>query len=177
MPTVSPYIISREYYNFLEEENLFDFKEEIDEILAKYRNVRGGLIPVLQQVQEKFGYLSAAVLDYISIGLNIPSSDVFGVVSFYSFFTMVPRGEFIIKVCLGTACYVQGASKIIYNIENELKIKVGETTEDRKFTLQEVRCLGACGLAPVIMVNEDTHGLVKADKVMKLLNNYAKGSD
>jgi NADH-quinone oxidoreductase E subunit len=177
MPTVSPYIISRDYYNFLEEENLFDFKEEIDEILAKYRNVRGGLIPVLQQVQEKLGYLSASVLDYISIGLNIPSSDVFGVVSFYSFFTMVPRGEFIIKVCLGTACYVQGASKIIYNIENELKIKVGETTEDRKFTLQEVRCLGACGLAPVIMVNEDTHGMVKADKVMNLLNNYAKESD
>lgn len=177
MPTVSPYIISREYYNFLEKEDLFDFKEEIDEILARYRKVRGGLIPVLQQVQEKFGYLSPTVLDYISMGLNIPSSDVFGVVSFYSFFTMVPRGEFIIKVCLGTACYVQGSSKIIYNIENELKIKVGQTTEDRKFTLQEVRCLGACGLAPVIMINEDTHGMVKADKIMNLLENYAKGSD
>lgn len=177
MPTVSPYIISREYFDFLEKEDLFDFKEEINEILARYRNVRGGLIPVLQQVQEKLGYLSPAVLDYIAIGLNIPSSDVFGVVSFYSFFTMVPRGKFIIKVCLGTACYVQGASKIIQNIENELKIKVNQTTEDRLFTLQEVRCLGACGLAPVIMVNEDTHGMVKADKVMKLLESYAKGSD
>jgi NADH:ubiquinone oxidoreductase subunit E len=177
MPTVSPYTISREYYKVLENENLFDLKEEMDEILAQYRNVRGGLIPVLQQAQEKFGYLSPTVLDYISVKLNIPSSDIFGVVSFYSFFTMVPRGKFIIKVCLGTACYVQGSSKIIFNIENGLNIKVGQTTEDRMFTLQEVRCLGACGLAPVIMVNEDTYGMVKPDKVMDLLNKYAKGSD
>jgi len=177
MPVESPYVITRDFDSFLDKENLVDCREEVDDILDRYRNVRGGLIPVLQQVQEKLGFLAPSVLDYISLGLNVPSSDIFGVVSFYSFFTMVPRGKYIIKVCLGTACYVQGASKIISNIERGLNVEVGKTTEDRLFTLQEVRCLGACGLAPVIMINEDTHGMVKPDKIMKMLDEYANKTD
>jgi NADH:ubiquinone oxidoreductase subunit E len=172
MPTLTQYNIKEEYLKFLNEEGLQDKKEKVDEILAKFRGQGGGLIPVLQQVQETIGYLPAVVQDYIALGLGVPSCNVFGVVSFYSFFSMTPKGKHVIKVCLGTACYVKGANKIIENIERGLNIKLGETTEDKNFTLEGVRCLGACGLAPVVVVGEDTLGLVDPTKVMKLLENY-----
>jgi NADH:ubiquinone oxidoreductase subunit E len=105
-------------------------------------------------------------------GLNISTSHVYGVVSFYSFFTMVPRGRHTIRLCLGTACYVRGAPEIQAKIEQELGIGVGETTPDRRFTLEAVRCLGACGLAPVMMVNEDTHGALEPGTVLQILEQY-----
>ena len=110
--------------------------------------------------------------EYIALGLNIPASDVFGVVSFYSFFTTKPRGEYVIKVCLGTACYVQGGEKIVDKFKEGLNVEEGGTTEDKKFTLEVVRCIGACGLAPVLMVNDDTHGKIKPDKTMKIADKY-----
>ncbi|MBN2077869.1 MAG: NAD(P)H-dependent oxidoreductase subunit E [Spirochaetes bacterium] len=147
-------------------------RDRIDSILVENRGRRGGLIPVLQQVQEQIRYLPPVVQDYIALGLGIPSSDVYGVVSFYSFFTMKPRGRHLVRVCLGTACYVNGAQKIIEKIESGMGLAMGGTTEDRRFTLQGVRCLGACGLAPVVMIDDDTLGQVEPGKILKLMEKY-----
>ncbi|MDY6933881.1 MAG: NAD(P)H-dependent oxidoreductase subunit E [Spirochaetota bacterium] len=174
MTIKSAYEITSNFNNFLEVEELAKNKETVDNILSMYKNRPGALIPVLQQVQQTLKYLPPVVQDYIAHGLNIPSSDVFGVVSFYSFFSMTPRGENIIRVCLGTACYVKGAGQIVENLERGLNVKVeeGGTTEDRKFTLEVVRCIGACGLAPVVVVNEDTYGMVDPAKSMDILKSY-----
>jgi NADH:ubiquinone oxidoreductase subunit E len=112
-------------------------------------------------------------LDYISQGLNLPSSSVYGVASFYSLFSMVPKGRHTIRICLGTACYVKGIKEALSRIENEYQLKEGGTTADRRFTLEAVRCLGACGLAPVMVVDQDTHGDVSSDKVIHLLEKYS----
>jgi len=167
------YNVTYNFDKFLENENIVSKKETIDNIILSYYGKPGSLIPVLQKVQETIKYLPSVVQDYIAKGLNLSASNVFGVVSFYSFFTMVPRGEFVIKVCLGTACYVKGANKIVQYLENGLEIKAGGTTNDRKFSLDAVRCLGACGLAPVVLVNEDTYGMVEPVKSMDLLKPYS----
>jgi NADH:ubiquinone oxidoreductase subunit E len=164
--------ISTQYLDFLQQEDLARHREQVDEILERFAPVRGGLIPALQQVQETLGFLPASVQDYMALKMKLPASDVFGVVSFYSFFTMKPRGQYIIKVCLGTACYVKGAGKLVETLERELGVKCGDTTEDRKYTVQGVRCLGACGLAPVVVVNEDTLAHVEASRIMRLLKKY-----
>ncbi len=169
---MNAYQVTRDFDSFLKEEDLLAKRDAVDAIVREHRHSRGGLIPVLQRVQEELNYLPPEVQDYIALGLGVPSSDVFGVVSFYSFFSMQPKGKYIIKVCLGTACYVMGAMKIIDKISSELNIKMGDTTGDRKFTLQGVRCLGACGLAPVMMINEDTHGQVDYTKVGRILKKY-----
>lgn len=166
------YRIAREFDAFLKKEDLAARKDGIDMILTQNRERRGGLIPVLQQVQEQVRYLPPVVQDYIALGLGIPSSDVYGVVSFYSFFTMKPRGRHLVRVCLGTACYVKGAQKIIEKIESGLGLAMGSTTEDRRFTLQGVRCLGACGLAPVVMIDDDTLGHVDQSKILKMMDRY-----
>ena len=111
--------------------------------------------------------------DYIGNRLNIPGSTVFGVVSFYSFFSMVPKGRHSIKVCLGTACYVRGTQNILQKISEDFNLEVGETTEDRRFSLEAVRCVGACGLAPAVVIDEDTHGFVKPDNIKDILSNYS----
>ncbi|TFH38671.1 MAG: NAD(P)H-dependent oxidoreductase subunit E [Chrysiogenales bacterium] len=144
----------------------------IDAILTENRERRGGLIPVLQQVQEQVRYLPPVVQDYVALGLGIPSSDVYGVVSFYSFFTMKPRGRHLVRVCMGTACYVKGAQKIIEKVESGMGLTMGSTTGDRRFTLQGVRCLGACGLAPVVMIDDDTLGHVDQSKILKMMDRY-----
>lgn len=153
-----------------------DYTEEIalklDEIIAKYKNKPGSLIPVLHETQELIGYLPPVVLRHIAKGLKLPISIVHGVVSFYSFFTMKPKGKYNIRVCLGTACYVKGAEEIVKKISEGLKAGVGEITADKKFSLETVRCLGACGLAPVVVINKDTHGAVNPVKVMDLLSEY-----
>ncbi len=172
MSRKTSYEITKNFDKFLEDEGLTEKKAPIDEILLKYRKKPGGLIPVLQQVQEAIKYLPTVVQEYIADGLNVPASNVFGVVSFYSFFATKPRGEYIIKVCLGTACYVQGGEKIVDNFKRGLSVEEGGTTEDKKFTLEVVRCIGACGLAPVLLVNEDTHGKVKPEKTMDVLKPY-----
>ena len=145
---------------------------KVDDIIRLHRNKQGSLIPVLTGCQEVVGYLPVELQEYIGQSLSIPGSDIYGVVTFYSFFTMVPKGRHIIKVCLGTACYVRGTKHILQRLSSVFKIGVGETTEDRRFSLEAVRCLGACGLAPVVVVGNDTHGGVTPDGILKILEKY-----
>ena len=145
---------------------------KLDSIIEKYKGKPGGLIPVLEEAQVCLEYLPMPVQKRIAVGLNLPLSRVYGVVTFYSFFTMTPRGKYTVKVCLGTACYVRGGKALAETLEKQFGIKEGETTADRLFTLESVRCLGACGLGPVIVVGEDVHGRVKPGKVKEILNQY-----
>jgi len=146
----------------------------LDDVLRDYKGKPGALIPVLQIAQKLFGYLPEAALKRISLQLDKPYSEVAGVVGFYSFFTTVPRGDHLIRVCLGTACYVRGGKQVLDAVKKCLKIDVGGTTEDRRFSLEVARCFGACGLAPVITVDDDIHQRVKAAKVQDILNRYGK---
>jgi len=150
-----------------------DMWSQIDAVIQKNRTISGAVITVLRECQDIAGYLPVELLDYISQGLNLPASSVYGVASFYSLFSMVPKGRHTIKMCLGTACYVKGIKEAMSRIENEYQLKEGGTTEDRRFTLEAVRCLGACGLAPVMVVDQDTHGDVSSDKVLELLDTYS----
>jgi NADH:ubiquinone oxidoreductase subunit E len=145
---------------------------QLDGVLSDYKDVSGALIPVLQIAQGMFGYLPEAAIKKISDGLSIPYSEVCGVVGFYSFFSTVPRGKFLVRVCLGTACYVRGGKGILDGLKKELGIDVGQTTEDRVFSLDIGRCFGACGLAPVIMVNDDVHQRVKVTGLADILESY-----
>lgn len=144
----------------------------LDEVVDDYKDKPGALIPVLQIAQKLFGYLPKKALEIISLKLNKPYSEVAGVVSFYSFFSTVPRGKYLIRICLGTACYVRGGKDVLNAIKKELKIDVGGTTDDMMFSLDIGRCFGACGLAPVIMVNDNVHQRVKPEKVNVILNYY-----
>jgi NADH:ubiquinone oxidoreductase subunit E len=144
----------------------------IDAIVARYKDKPGSLIPVLQQAQEVCGYLPPAVQRYVAKGLNMSPSVVYGVATFYSFFTLVPRGKHVIRVCLGTACYVKRSEEILDKIKDELDLEVGEVTRDKKYSLEAVRCLGACGLAPVVVIGQDTYGDVAATKVMDIVRKY-----
>ena len=145
---------------------------QLDEIIAKFKGKPGGLIPVLEEAQVTLEYLPVPIQKKIAKGLNLPFSRVYGVVTFYSFFTMTPRGRHTVRVCLGTACYVRGGKALAETIEKNFGVKEGETTLDRKFTYESVRCLGACGLGPVIVVDNDVHGRVKPGKVKDILNAY-----
>ena len=145
---------------------------KIDEIIDDNKDIPGSIIGVLRECQDVVGWLPVELIDYISDGLNLPRSEVFGIASFYSLFYLTPKGRHLIKVCMGTACYVKGIKEVISRIDNEYQVKEGCTTEDRRFSLEAVRCLGACGLAPVVVVDQDTFGAVKADKVIETLNKY-----
>ena len=145
---------------------------KIDGIIHTYRNVAGAVIAALRECQNVVGYLPEVLLDYISRGLNLPSSDVYGVASFYSLFSMEPKGRHSIRICLGTACYVKGIKEVMGRIENQYQLSEGGTTVDRRFTLEGVRCLGACGLAPVVVVDQDTYGAVSSDKIIDILEQY-----
>lgn len=146
--------------------------EMLGEMLPDYKKMPGGLIPALQIAQGIFGYLPDIALKRISEDLDIPYSEVAGVVSFYSFFSRFPRGKYEVSVCMGTACYVRGGAEILKALKTSLGIEVGQTTEDRMFSLNVGRCFGACGIAPVIMVNDETHQRVKADKIESILESY-----
>ncbi len=145
---------------------------KLDGIIAKHKGRPGGLIPVLEEAQVTLDYLPVPVQRRIAEGLNLPLAQVYGVVTFYSFFTMKPRGRHTVRVCLGTACYVRGGKSIAENIVKEFKVEEGETTADRRFTYETVRCLGACGLAPVIVVDENVHGRIKTQKMKSVLDDY-----
>jgi NADH:ubiquinone oxidoreductase subunit E len=149
-----------------------DMWTKIDEIVTANRDLPGSVIGVLRECQDVVGYLPVELIDYISYGLNLSRSEVFGIASFYSLFSFEPKGRHVIKVCMGTACYVKGIQESISRIENQYNVKEGGTTEDRRFSLEAVRCLGACGLAPVVVVDLDTYGGVKADKVIETLEKY-----
>jgi NADH-quinone oxidoreductase subunit E/NADP-reducing hydrogenase subunit HndA len=146
---------------------------ELDKVIDQYKGKPGGAIPVLQRAQEIVGYLPPVIQKRIARGLNIYPAEIHSIVSFYSFFTMKPRGDHTIKVCLGTACYVKGIEPVLHKIKDALQIEVGETTKDRKFTLEAVRCVGACGLAPVMLVDQDTHGVLTQGKAMEAINHYS----
>ncbi len=144
----------------------------LDDIISRYKDKPGGLIPVLEEAQVALEYLPIGVQKRIAKGLNLPLSRVYGVVTFYSFFTMTPRGRHTVRVCLGTACYVRGGKTIAEHMVKEFGIKEKETTADRRFTYETVRCLGACGLGPVIVMDEDVHGRVKPGKIKEILSQY-----
>ena len=146
--------------------------EKIYEICESFDNDPGELINVLHETQMTFGYLPAEVQEVVANRLNISVAHVYGVVTFYSFFTMVPKGEHPISICMGTACYVRGAEKILEEFKNELNIKVGETTADGKFSLNCLRCVGACGLAPVAMIGDKVYGRIAPDGVKAILSEY-----
>ena len=149
-----------------------DMWSAIDQVIQVNRNQSGAVITVLRECQDIAGYLPVELIDYISDGLNLSRSEVFGVASFYALFSLEPKGRHLIKVCMGTACYVKGIKEVMHRISNEYEVEEGRTSEDRRFSLEAVRCVGACGLAPVMVVDEDTYGDVKADGVLETLNTY-----
>ncbi|HNX87447.1 MAG TPA: NADH-quinone oxidoreductase subunit NuoE [Paludibacteraceae bacterium] len=144
----------------------------INEICARFDNDPGELINVLHQTQDTFGYLPAEVQELIAHNLRVSAAHVYGVVTFYSYFSMLPKGDYPISICMGTACYVRGAEKVLDEFKKELNIKVGETTDDGRFSINCLRCVGACGLAPVVMVGEKVFGRVSPDKVRDILDEY-----
>ncbi|MFA6941109.1 MAG: NADH-quinone oxidoreductase subunit NuoE [Clostridiaceae bacterium] len=148
--------------------------KELEVFIDNLPTKEGSLIAVLHKAQEIFGYLPNEVQVFVAKKLGIPVSKVYGVVTFYSFFQTEPRGENVINVCLGTACFVRGSAAILEEVEKELGIKVGETTVDNKFTIDTLRCVGACGLAPVMTINNKVYGNVKKDDVKKILDEYRK---
>jgi NADP-reducing hydrogenase subunit HndA len=146
--------------------------QELERIIAKYKDTRGALIPVLHEAQEVYGYLPMSVQKKIAEGLDVPLASVYGVVTFYTQFSLNPKGKYKINVCLGTACYVKGSGDILNKISEVLKIKSGECTKDMMFSLDACRCVGACGLAPVMMINDDVYGRLTADDVPGIIQKY-----
>jgi NADH-quinone oxidoreductase subunit E len=145
---------------------------EVDRIIDSHMNKSGALTAILQAFQERFSYLPKDALEQLSTRLQIPMSRVYHVATFYKAFSFTPRGRHRINVCVGTACHVRGAQGIVEHMERELKISAGETTKDLRFTLDKVRCIGCCSLAPVITINNDTHGRLTQNKSVKLLKRY-----
>ncbi|WP_352418566.1 NAD(P)H-dependent oxidoreductase subunit E [Proteiniborus sp.] len=158
----------------------FDWKQneekinELKKVIEKHKDTKGAVMPVLHEAQKLFGYLPIEVQTIISEGLNVPLAEIYGVVTFYSQFTLIPKGQYQVGVCLGTACYVKGSQAILDKIKEKLNIQVGGTTPDRKFSLQATRCIGACGLAPVMTVNEDVYGRLKVEDVEGIIDKYMK---
>ena len=144
----------------------------IKEICKSFNNEQGELINVLHKTQEHFGYLPAEIQEVVAQELEMSVAKVYGVVTFYSFFTMKPKGKFPISICTGTACYVRGAENVLGEFKRQLNIEVGETTDDGKFSLSCLRCVGACGLAPVVLVGEKTYGRVSPEGVKDILAEY-----
>lgn len=147
----------------------------VDEIIEQTPNKKGALIPVLQKVQKVYGYVPEESIERIADGLHVYPADVYGVLTFYSQFKLKPRGEYIVRVCCGTACHVKGSDRIAEDLITKLKVAVGETTEDRRFTLETVACVGACALAPVVIVNEDVHAKMTSDEARKMITSLQKG--
>lgn len=142
------------------------------EIVAPWKGRKGGLIPILQGAQNAFGYLPVEALQTISEELTVPLAEIYGVVTFYAQFHLKPRGRHIIRVCRGTACHVRGSLKLLQTVKESLKVEENGTTEDLRYTLEPVACIGACGLAPVIMVDTDTHGRLVPEKLKEILDHY-----
>jgi NADH-quinone oxidoreductase subunit E len=145
-----------------------DFKEELDNILSKFSQNRDNLIPILQEVQQEFGYLPGEAMQSIADFLHLSSSTVYSVTTFYTQFKLVPSGKKVIRVCRGTACHVRGGSRVLREVEKRLGIKPGETTGDWEYTLETVACIGACALAPTMTVDKETHGQMTTKKVAEV---------
>jgi NADH-quinone oxidoreductase subunit E/NADP-reducing hydrogenase subunit HndA len=147
--------------------------DQLEIAMGFYNRSPEALIQILHRAQELFGYLRPDVVEYVAQTLRLPASQVYGVISFYSFFSTVPRGKYTIMACMGTACYVRGAEQVVQAFEKELNIQRGQTTPDGLFSLKCVRCLGACGMAPVVMIGEDVHSKLRADGVKKVIRQYS----
>jgi NADH:ubiquinone oxidoreductase subunit E len=146
--------------------------EKLEQIILQHKDQQGSLIPILHETQELFGYIPEEAQKKISEVMNIPLAEIFGVTTFYSRFTLNPRGKNTISVCLGTACYVKNSQGVLDRLNEELKVATGGTTEDNKFTLEATRCLGCCGLAPVMMINEDVYGKLVPEDIPDILKKY-----
>lgn len=146
--------------------------EKINEILARYPERKGNLISILHEVQSEFNYLPEDALRYISRRLDIPITRLYSIATFYHFFSLKPKGRHTVSVCLGTACHVKGSERILRTVETALEVMEGETTADMRFTVGAVRCVGACSLAPVMVVDKETHGKVNAKQVSAILKKY-----
>ncbi len=149
----------------------------LNAMLAKISREEGGLIPALQTAQNLFGYVPHFAMEHISQRLHIPMATIYGVVTFYHFFSLKPRGKYTIRICMGTACYVLGAQAVLDAFREHLQVEVGETTADQFFTLEVARCFGACGLAPVIMVNDVIHQRMRPENVAHLLQQYREAEE
>ena len=152
-------------------ENGFEY-ERVEVLLQEFLGKKGVMVPVLQKIQADFGYLPRPAMEYVAKRLRIPASKVFGVATFYAQFHLHPRGRNIVRVCRGTACHVRGVSKVAEKMQEILGVGVGETTEDMNFTYEEVACIGACGLAPVMTINDNTYGKLTSEKLKGILKNY-----
>ncbi|MBO5767875.1 MAG: NADH-quinone oxidoreductase subunit NuoE [Clostridia bacterium] len=144
----------------------------LEAYISENLDVKGALIPVMQKAQELFGYLSFETMELISERMDVPVSEIYGVATFYALFSLKPKGEYIISVCTGTACYVKGAQAVLDEVKKQLGIESGETTEDGKFSIQDTRCLGCCGLAPVMTINNDVYGRLDPADVKDILAKY-----
>jgi NADH-quinone oxidoreductase subunit E len=147
-------------------------KQKVESILDNYQRDEGMLVSILQDIQAEYNYLPEEVLVEVSQSLGTPLSQVYSVATFFKAFSLEPRGRYLINVCLGTACHVRGAVKVLEAIERELAIKAGRTTKDLKFTLETVNCVGACALGPIVIIDGEYHGQMKTDKVKALLKSY-----
>ena len=148
--------------------------KRVEEIIAEYKNENTPLMMILSQVQKEYGYIPFVVQEIVSEKLGIPVSEIYGVVTFYSFFSLKPKGKFVIGVCLGTACYVKGAQQICDKFSELLGIKPGETTEDGLFTIDALRCIGACGIAPAVSINGKVYPKMSVNQVQQVINEYRK---
>ncbi len=145
---------------------------QVDAVIAAHRDTPGSLITVLRLCQDIVGYFPSDLIKHIAGGMNLPQSKVYGVVSFYSLFSLKPKGRHQVRVCTGTACYVRGVREVLDRVERRFGVKAGGTCESGRFSLEPVRCLGACGLAPVMVVDRDTHGGVTPDSACEILEGY-----
>lgn len=161
----------------VEDSEKIDFLELDDIIEKQFQNDKENLIMILQAIQHRYNYLPRPILKYLSEKIAVPLSQIYGVGTFYSTFSLEPRGDNIISVCLGTACHVRGADRVRDRIRETLHIEEGQTTEDRQFTLESVRCIGCCSLGPVIKINEDIHGRINLEKITQILNEYEAEQD
>ncbi|MCI6640502.1 MAG: NAD(P)H-dependent oxidoreductase subunit E [Pygmaiobacter massiliensis] len=165
----------------MEEKSLHPFRgtsaqaEQLQQVIATHRDRPGCLMPVLQEAQEIYGYLPIEVQTMVAQGLSLSLSEVYGVATFYSQFRLLPKGKYRISICLGTACYVKGAAKILQAVEDYLGIKAGECTPDGLFSIESCRCVGACGLAPVMTINDEVYGRLTPDQVPGILERYLGG--
>ena len=149
-------------------------KKQIIEIISRYKDERTPLMMILSDIQKEFGYIPLEVQELVSEQIGVPVAEIYGVVTFYSFFSLNPKGKYVIGVCLGTACYVKGAQQVIDKFSEILNIKPGETTEDGLFTLEALRCIGACGIAPAITINGKVYPKVAVSDVPKIVEEYRK---
>lgn len=146
---------------------------ELDKIIEEdFNNDKENLIMILQEIQKRYNYLPPPTLEYLATSIGVPFSQIYGIATFYSTFSLEPRGRNIISICLGTACHVRGGERVHERLEDSLSIKDGETTEDQRFTLEAVRCVGCCSLGPVVKINEDVHARISSDQVEKIIEQY-----